>query len=787
MKPTLPTCLFGQMTTRLVVLGLLMLSFGQALNAQVLFNYTNKTSGEGAAASNMMATFLTRGTPDILQASDCMGDQGFGSHGWPTTNVFNVATFNANGWYVEFTLTPDPGYGLKITGFTSRSRRENQTGTADDGPIAMRYGFSEDGINWTTINPGNPLSSNVCTSSGVNRPWNGFAELNSSNPVTFRIYGLSGGSNRTGDLFLRDIIVNGEVCADAPSITPAPANFLVCSGETTFSSTYIMKDADTYAIDFDAAAEAEGFEDVAATPLADAPGAMSWVIPANATPGIYYATVTVENECGFDTDYDIEITVSALPDVSAMLSETSICAGGSVTLTFDDEANTGNTFHITADLVDDNGTTPIEFFNVPDAGVLNLTEGVHFFGAVGGTVTITNIVVEDEVTECTTEAADISLTVIQLPNVSVTMDDMNICDGQEITLTFTDLDASGNLFSITADLEDDNGTTSGAINYAGIPSGATDTYTEGVDFEGSMGNAVSLTNIVVTDETTGCKTELSDLNITVNPYPVASFSLVPATPICQGDLVEIYFNESAWSGGTEFTVSGVASTPVFGQNSLTFNEVIDGDHVDLTEGTDFTGDLTISQITVTEPVSGCSAMAYDVFVDVLPAPEFAFSASSENDGPLGGNNGNGPNTIDLNLCAGDHLTLADYIDNGEVGYTVTYTTTGNVTYDGGVLPLNAGPDNVTPANAAGFFGQVYGGTLGYGLNSGTSGTINQVFTPYLDNDNSGTFTAGDCEGDPMYLNYHIHALPTVTVAPDTIRLCHGEEATISFSGNYANG
>ncbi|HLP92696.1 MAG TPA: HYR domain-containing protein [Saprospiraceae bacterium] len=786
MKPTLPACLPWQMMTRLVVLGLLCLGIAQTTKAQVLFNYTNLTSGVGTPAANMSATALTRGVPEILQASDCMANQGFGSHGWPTTNVFNVATFNANGWYVEFTLTPDPGYGLKVTGFTSRSRRENQAGTADDGPIAMRYGYTKDGINWVTVNPGNPLSSNLCTSSGVNRTWPGFTSVNSSDPVTFRIYGLSGGSNRTGDMFLQDIVVNGEVCANAPSITPAPANFLVCAGETTASSLYVLKDADTYAINFDAAAEAEGFVDVTETPLAAAPNAISWTIPAGADPGVYNAVVTVANECGFKTEYDVDITVAALPDVSASLSASSICVGGNVTLTFDDEANTLHTFHISFDLVDDNGTTPIEFFSVQDGASLNLTEGVNFYGAISGTVSITNIVVEDETTECTSEPSDISLTIIPEPDVDVTLDDMDICDDGEVTLTFTDNDATGHLFSITADLVDDNGTFVGAINYTGIPSGATDTYTEGIDFEGSVNGVVSLTNIVVTDETTGCSTELADLTITVNPYPVASFTVV-SSPLCPGELVEIYFNESAWSGGTEFTVGGDASPLVFGLDTLTLYEVINGDHIDLTEGTDFTGNLTVSQITVTEPISGCSASASNVTVDVLPAPSFGFNAASENYGPDQGSNVPGQDTVDVHFCDGNHLTLSGYTDNGSIGYTYVFTTTGNVTYDGVLFPLSGGPANVAPNDAATFFGQVYGGALGYGLNSGTSGAINQTFTPYLDNDNSGTFTPGDCEGEPIYLIYHIHAVPTVTVSPDPIELCDGEEVTVAFTGNYGAG
>ena len=73
-----------------------------------------------------------------------------------------------------------------------------------------------------------------------------------------------------------------------------------------------------------------------------------------------------------------------------------------------------------------------------------------------------------------------------LPSVSITLSALAICDNGDITLTVTDLSASGHTFSITADLVDDNGTS--PLSYTGVPTGTVVTYTEGVDFEGSLGN-----------------------------------------------------------------------------------------------------------------------------------------------------------------------------------------------------------------------------------------------------------------------------------------------------------
>jgi len=787
------------MTTRLVLFTLLFLGIGQTRGfAQELFRYTNLTSGVGTVAANIAPASLSRGGA-ILQATDCMADQGYGSHGWPATNVFDVGMFNLNGQYVEFTLAPTPGYGLKVTGFSARSRREDQpVGTANDGPISMRYGFSTNaGITWKTVNPGNPTRSNVCATQGAVRPWGGWVDTLTSNAIIFRIYGLSSGVNLTGDLFLREIIVNGQVCANSPSITPVPPNFLVCKGQTTFNYIYSAEEGDTYSINFDPAANSAGFIDLASTPLPNAPDTIIWSIPANVTSGSYNAVLTVANNCGFKTNYSVVITVAPLPDVEATLSEDTICSGGTVILTFNDKANTGHTFHVMADLVDDSDTTEIDFPVVPDGASIQLTEGIHFNGNEGGLVTITNVVVTDNTTGCVSEPTGLKLTVLSLPKVKITLSDSAICDDGSVKLTFTDLAATGHTFSITANVVHDGPML--PISYSNLSSGATDTYTEGIDFEGSTGGIVSLVNIVVTDETTGCDTTLADLTITVNPYPVASFTVVPSGAICPGTAIELYFNESAYDPSTPFTVGANVNPLVNGLDTLTFYGVIDdnngNDHLDLTEGLDFSGDLAITQIWVTEPVSGCSSTALDLSIDVLAAPTFGFTAATDGDGPFSGNNTSEPKTLNLDFCAGDNLTLSGFIDFpgddlgvDSMGFITSFTTTGNTTYDGNLLPLSSGTSEIAPANVNVFFNSLYGGPAGYGLTPGfTSGTINQIFVPFLDNDNNGQYSAGDCLGDTMFLNYHIHALPTVIVAPANDSVCNGALVNIAFSGNYGVG
>jgi Cohesin domain/HYR domain/Dockerin type I domain/Bacterial Ig-like domain (group 2) len=332
MNPSMYNFIKSQALLRCCMLLALCLGLNPAeTSAQTMFNYTNDATGAPAfVAPNVTGDSLARGGGVSGASLTCNGpNDGFGADGWPTTNIFDVAAFEVAGDYITFTLTPDVGYGLKITGFSARSRRENYTGTSNDGPIGLRYGYSIDGgSSWIIVNPGNAQSSNVCASSGVLRVWPSFVTLNASTPVIFRIYGLSSGSAGTGDLILRDIVVTGDVCANAPSLSPVPGAFSVCSGTTTASYFYMLKDADTYTIDYNMDAEAQGFQDVPTTNIPAVPGPIGLVIPATADPDTYNGTMTVRNTCGFATNYNFTVTIHPLPMVSCP-GNTTVCVNSS--------------------------------------------------------------------------------------------------------------------------------------------------------------------------------------------------------------------------------------------------------------------------------------------------------------------------------------------------------------------------------------------------------------------------------------------------------------------------
>lgn len=748
------------MTTRLAVMALLFLGFGQTQShAQILFNYTNDSLGipasvaVGASASN-----LNRGAypPGIRAATaPCGPTQGYGSNGWPTTNVFDVGVFNANGDYVEFTLTPAMGNGLKITGFSAKSRRENYTGTANDGPLAIRYGFKVGLLGaWTTVNPGNPQSSNVCSSGGSTKPWLNWNDTLITETITFRIYGLSSGSSGTGKLYLRDIVVTGEVCASVPSIALDLMNsdLQVCRGETNGILAYSAVDASSYSISWDMAAQAQGFVNVGSTALAAAPDSIDLAIPAAAAPGNYSGVLTVSNGCGFSSNYPFSVTVWALP--SAVLSgDQEICEGDFASL---EVALTG--------------ASPWNLLLSDSTGYVGLT-GSTLGGLSPDETTVYTVIYLSDANGCVAEPDSLdgsaTVTVIERPHVAISLSATAICDDGEVTLTFTDNAATGHTFSILADLVHDFGTVAEAINYSNIPSGASDIYTEGIDFEGSTGDTVWLVNILVTDETTNCDTVLPDLVLVINPLPVGT-----ATPavdsVCSGGTTAIALSSNV--PGTTFEWEAtVTSGTVSGQ--------ADGSGSSIAQTLSGNG-IVRYRVTPTGPApTNCEGSFFDVFITVLPEPQFAFSAQVGAHPVQSDDNFDGPGTVTLDFCSGESFCVdLDSITGSTLFLEQITGGTGNLLYD--VTPIPATRD--TSVQGPGFFSGCYGP---YNLAPGeTFGQIVQVFTPFLDVINPGVYDEGvDCLGDPITLIYNVYGPIVINVVRNANNLCSGDQASYTIS------
>ncbi len=956
MNPSVHNFMKSQAMLRFFML--LAVSFGlnQARTfSQVIFNYTNASNGVPAfVAPNVTGGPLARGAGVSGASLACTGPtDGFGADGWPSTNIFDVNAFNAAGDYITFTLTPAGGYGLKITGFSTRSRRENVTGTINDGPIALRYGYSTDGgATWTTVNPGNPQSSNLCSSSGVFRAWPSFVTLNASSAVIFRVYGLSSGTAGTGDLVLHDVVVNGDVCPNNPSLTPAPGAFSVCSGTSSASYFYMLKDADTYTIDYNAAAEAQGFLDVLSTIIPAVPGPINLAIPPNAAPGNYSGTMTVRNTCGFGTDYNFTVTIYPLPMVSCPGNIT-VCVsampfaivggmpgGGSysgpgvddgdfypgdagvgnhtVTYSYTDGNNCTNscTFGITVDPIsaaasagDDQmtcvdgivqisggitglpgtgtwtasvgggtfspnpnaldayytppmgNTDPITLTLTPDGGCVASDYMVVSYGpldplvlemtgpseATCGDEVVYSVVVGSGFNDISSlqfavtwdDAALTYMPPAVAPSIGADAPGTSNPSSNQVNYVWFDTGASGEnlgdgtaLLTLTFKVVSNSGLTGLSISDIGMysaieatnaqfcildveVSGADLTITpisvtcpnditvcvndasfplpdadpSGGDYSGTgvSGNefdpatAMAGTHVItyLYTDNEGCSNTCT-LTVTVNPLPDVSAANIS---ICSGGNTNLTVSNPNMVGGTfNWTAdyglvtggAGSGTGVAYGPGAISET---------LTNSTDLPIIVKYTLTPVGLGPTNCVGSFFDVFVTVEPRPIFGFTASTTSGGSHSGSNINGPATITANFCAGDLLTLSLYSDNGPVGYLGSYTSSGNITYDGN--PISAGPVqfDVLPNDAAGFFGNTYGGALGYGLSSSTFGTITQVFTPYIDINGNNAYDPGlDCLGEPITLQYNIYGPIALTITRNTGNsICSGDNVDYTIS------
>ena len=181
-----------------------------------IFTYSDDETGAfDAIETNMTATAITRGAG--ISAGGCGAGQGFGGNGWPTTTTFNQTNQDNNEEYFEFSITPDTDYEFTITNFSARLRRDNPMGNVNNGPRRVRYSYSTDnGVTFSPVSDEvNPRSISDCTDIGGNRSWPSFTVFTSTSKVIFRIYGYWGGSNQTGDLYLRNVVVSGTVTLPA--------------------------------------------------------------------------------------------------------------------------------------------------------------------------------------------------------------------------------------------------------------------------------------------------------------------------------------------------------------------------------------------------------------------------------------------------------------------------------------------------------------------------------------------------------------------------------------------
>lgn len=170
--------------------------FAQTAHAQ-LYSYGSAPDGVPATvAINADATGLTR-VNDASSSTGC--PDGFNSNRFAEGTTFLVSRPA-----VEFTVTPEAGYQLDVTGLKVDARRNNK------GPVLWRLAYSTDG-GTTWIDNGSDFTVNeISCGTPITLAWD-FADFSAASSVIFRIYAYGAVSNLNGVATMRNVILSGAV------------------------------------------------------------------------------------------------------------------------------------------------------------------------------------------------------------------------------------------------------------------------------------------------------------------------------------------------------------------------------------------------------------------------------------------------------------------------------------------------------------------------------------------------------------------------------------------------
>ena len=317
--------------------------------------------------------------------------------------------------------------------------------------------------------------------------------------------------------------------ATEPTITLG-ANPAACVGAANANLTYsaTTNSPDQYSIDFDAAAEAQGFVDVVNAPL---PASPIVITITGAIPGTYNALLRVTNSVTGCLSNNYAITVTINPNNTITLTSApgtdaqSVCINTPITdITYATTTATGATFSGLPAGVTGNWSANV----VTISGTPTTTVGSPF----NYTVTLTGG------GSCGTLTATGTITVI--PDNTITLTSAPGTDAQAVCINT----AITNITYAT--------TTATGATFSGLPTGVTGSWAANVvTISGTPTTTVGSPFSYTVTLTGGCGTVTATGTITVRPLPVIASTQVEPTTCASAD------------GSITLTLSGAAGPYTF--------------------------------------------------------------------------------------------------------------------------------------------------------------------------------------------------------------------------------
>ena len=309
----------------------------------------------------------------------------------------------------------------------------------------------------------------------------------------------------------------------SPTITIGP-NPSACVGSTTANLSYSATTAtpNQYSINFNAAAEAQGFVDVVNAALPATPIVIT--VPAAAVAGTYSATLSVLNSvtgCN-STPQNISVTIVANPSIS-LGANPSVCIG-STTANLGYTATTGspNQYSIDFDAAAQaQGFTDVVNVALAVSPIVITVPGAAAVGTYNGTLTVLNTV-----TGCVSTSQPVSVTINNTPTITLGANP-SVCEGDVVApLPYSATTATPNQYSINFDAAAE------AEGFVDVVNAALTATPISITVPGGAGAGVYNATITVRNSASSCVSTSQPITVTINALP--SISGIVVGSVCAG-------------------------------------------------------------------------------------------------------------------------------------------------------------------------------------------------------------------------------------------------------------